>query len=105
MNGAIALPARRIQHYMRVTGQTGQWIQRQHYIALIHKLPSTEDVYLLDFYKSRSDAAMLEWCESVWGPPQVGDSWWQIIYDIPALQIVVKGEDKVTLYQLTWGLT
>jgi hypothetical protein len=105
MNGAIALPAQRIQHYMRVTGQTGQWIMRQNYIALIHKIKTTEDCYILDFYKSRGDGAMLEWCESVWGPPIVGDSWWTVRYDTPALQIVVKGEDKVTLWQLTWGLT
>ncbi len=91
-----------IQHYMRVTGQTGQWIQRQHYVAMIHKLPSTEDTYLIHFYKSRSHAVMLEWCESVWGPPQVDNSWWQMTNDIPALQIVVKGEDKVALWRLTW---
>ena len=98
----LVFPGKRIQHYMRVTGQTGQWIQRQSYIALISKYHNTDDCYLLDFYKSRSDYRMLEWCESVWGAPKVGETWWTCRFDAPALQIVVRVEDKVTLWRLTW---
>jgi len=98
----IAFPASRIRHYMRVTGRSGQWIMQQSYIALIHKIKTTEDCYYIDFYKSRDDGAMLKWCNEAWGPPVVGETWWQMLTDQTHLTLVVRSEDRVTQWKLTW---
>lgn len=98
----IAFPASRIRHYMRVTRRSGQWIMQQSYIALIHKIETTKDCYVIDFYKSRDDGAMLKWCNEAWGPSVVNETWWTLLSDQPQLQLVVRGEERLTQWKLTW---
>lgn len=98
----IAFPNSRIGHYMRVTKRSGKWVMQQSYIALIHKIATTEDCYYLDFYKSRDNATMLEWCQNAWGQPEVGETWWQKLTGQAQLTLVVRGEERVTQWQLTW---
>ena len=98
----IAFPASRIGHYMRFTGRSGKWVMQQSYIALIHKINFTEDCYVIDFYKSRDDGTMLKWCHEVWGAPVVSETWWQMRTGQAQLTLVVRGEDRVTQWKLTW---
>ena len=98
----IGWSAKRISHYMRVTRRSSQWIMQQSYIAMIHKIETTEDCYVLDFYKSRDDGAMLKWCNEAWGEPKVSLTWWTILSDQPQLQLVVRGEERLTQWKLTW---
>ena len=96
----LAFPGNRIRHYMRTTGRSGKWIQQQHYIALIYDVYNDQDLYMIDFFKSRNDEVMLAWCKNMWGPPRPGGEWWQEGFS--SLRLMVRGQERIMHWQMTW---
>lgn len=96
----LAFPGTRIRHYMRTTGRSGKWIQQQHYIALIHDVYNDQDIFMIDFFKSRNDEVMLAWCKNMWGPPVVGETWWRDAVD--HLRLMVRGQERIMHWKMTW---
>ena len=91
---------KRISHYIRTTGRSAQWMAQQHYIALIYDVYNDQDLYMIDFLKSRNDEVMLAWCKNMWGPPSPGSEWWQDGFS--SLRLMVRDQERIMHWKITW---